>query len=344
MNDDTNQTKNCPQAIFLMGPTAIGKTDLAIELAEIYPIEIINVDSALVYKGMDIGTGKPSLLERKGIPHHLIDIRDPKQSYSAADFARDALSLMNEIVERQNIPLLVGGTMLYFRALQQGLSLLPSADPMIRAKLLEEANTQGWAAMHQRLTRIDPEAGNRIHPNDPQRIQRALEVYEISGTTMTDFFLEQKRTTSNCKDASQKRTIEEFNIQTFALIPVDRTELHLRIEKRFYKMLENGLVAEVEKLFQRGDLSDELPAVRSVGYRQIWSYLSGKCTYKNMVDYSIAATRQLAKRQLTWLRRYPNIKIIPCLENKPQNNLLGSIESMVHFAAKGSLGEMVPKI
>lgn len=281
-----------PPAIFLMGPTAAGKSAFAIELAQKIPAEIISVDSAMVYRGMDIGTGKPSLAERQGISHHLIDIRDPLETYSAAEFAKDAARLMTEITARGHIPLLVGGTMLYFRALQQGLSPLPSADPNIRDELLKEGQKIGWDAMHQRLAAIDPDSAARIHPNDPQRIQRALEVHAITGQPLSKLFNAQKTA----------EAIQNYTIHAFTLAPEERAFLHQKIAERFHQMLKAGFVAEVESLFKRGDLNPEMPSMRAVGYRQVWKYLEGECTVNEMTDKAIAATRQLAKRQLTWLR------------------------------------------
>lgn len=301
-------------AIFLMGPTAAGKSAFAIELAQQIPTEIISVDSAMVYRGMNIGTGKPTHAEMQGIPHHLIDIRDPRDTYSAAEFAQDASKLMAEITNRGRIPLLVGGTMLYFRALQQGLSHLPSADPKIRAALLREGEKIGWDVMHRRLAEVDPESATRIHPNDPQRIQRALEVYEITQKPMSKLF-----EISNEKSKS----IDDYQIHTFALSPPDRLVLHQKIEQRFHQMLEAGLVAEVEALFKRGDLTIDMPSMRAVGYRQVWGYLAGEYPYDEMVDKAIAATRQLAKRQLTWLRSLSDITWL-------SNTHLASCQTVIH--------------
>lgn len=306
-------------AIFLMGPTAAGKTDLAIELAGHLPIEIISVDSAMIYRGMDIGTGKPSSELQSEVPHHLMDIRDPWQSYSAADFVKDALQCMDDISKRGRIPCLVGGTMLYFRVLQQGLSPLPTSNPLIRAKLLEEARLQGSEKMHQRLRLIDPETANRIHPNDPQRIQRALEVYEISGRPLSSFFAE--------SDPIEKG-IKEYQLYHFALSPKDRAALHKSIEDRFHQMLEQGLVAEVKSLLELGNLNRELSSMRSVGYRQILGYLAGEYDYDQMVDKAISATRQLAKRQLTWLRNTFSCTWL-------QNNRLASLKSVIHCVSQG---------
>ncbi len=300
------------KAIFLMGPTAAGKSAFAIEIAHQIPAEIISVDSAMVYKGMNIGTGKPTLAERQGVPHHLIDIRDPKDTYSAAEFAGDARKLMAEITQRGKIPLLVGGTMLYFKALQQGLSALPSANPNVRAALLDEAQKIGWEAMHQRLAEIDPDSAARIHPNDPQRIQRALEVYKITGQKMSQLL-----------GARQVDLIGNYHIHAFVLSPTERHVLHQKIEQRFHQMLAAGFVAEVEDLFKRGDLNIHMPAMRAVGYRQVWGYLAGEYDYGEMVYKAIVATRQLAKRQLTWLRSLSDIIWL-------SNTHLASSQTVIH--------------
>uniref|UniRef100_A0A486XJ22 tRNA dimethylallyltransferase n=1 Tax=Rheinheimera sp. BAL341 TaxID=1708203 RepID=A0A486XJ22_9GAMM len=280
--------------IFLMGPTASGKTALATELYRHLPAELISVDSALIYRGMDIGTAKPTAAELAEAPHHLIDIRDPLQSYSAADFRTDALRLIAEIQHRGNIPILVGGTMLYFKALLEGISPLPAANAEIRAQLEREASEQGWAALHAELCRIDPVSGQRIHPNDPQRINRALEVYRISGRSLTEL-------------TAEKGEPFAFPVHQFAIAPEDRTVLHQRIALRFEQMLAAGFEQEVVKLKQRGDLFADLPSMRCVGYRQMWQYLDGELSYQHMTDQGIAATRQLAKRQLTWLRGWENL-------------------------------------
>lgn len=284
-----------PIVICLMGPTASGKTDLAVNLSEHFASEIINVDSAQIYQGMDIGSGKPSLQIRQKVPHHLMDFLDPKIPYNAAQFRHDAIACINEILERGKVPILVGGTMLYFKVLQQGLSSLPEANDALRKRLEAWADREGWAALHKALYQIDPLTANRIKPNDSQRIQRALEIAEITGKPMS-FWLSQPK--------ADPLPFEFLNI---ALIPVTtpRAVLHERILLRFDAMLENGLVAEVEKLFRRGDLNDSLPAIRSVGYRQVWQYLMGQLSYDEMHEKAVAATRQLAKRQLTWLRQWP---------------------------------------
>ena len=282
---------NLPSAIFLMGPTASGKTELAVQLAQRLDAEIISVDSALVYKGMDIGTAKPTLKERQGIPHYLIDILDPAESFSTGSFRKQALELMEDITKRGKIPLLVGGTMLYFNALYNGLATLPEANPDVRKLLDDELATVGKEAMHARLKRIDPESAERIHPNDPQRVQRALEVYELSGKPITQFF----------REAQQDQI--PFNKIKLIVAPQDRKLLHEKIAQRFRQMVDRGLVEEVRALYNRGDLTDALPSIRAVGYRQTWSYLQGEYDLDTMIERGIIATRQLAKRQFTWLRR-----------------------------------------
>jgi tRNA dimethylallyltransferase len=285
------QEQSLPPAIFLMGPTASGKSALAVQLALALDGEIISVDSALVYKGMDIGTAKPTIAERGGMPHHLIDILDPRETFSTGQFRTMALALMAEISKRKRIPILVGGTMLYFNALTNGLAVLPEANPEIRAQLDRDLEALGKEALHQRLAKIDPESAARIHPNDPQRIQRALEVYEISGKPLTSFF----------RDAQSKAI--PYRVIKLIIAPPDRKSLHEAIALRFRKMLAQGFMEEVEALYRRGDLSEKMPSIRAVGYRQIWSYLQGECDYETMTEKGIAATRQLAKRQFTWLRR-----------------------------------------
>lgn len=278
-----------PLAIFLMGPTASGKTDLAIRLRQTLPVEVISVDSALIYRGMDIGTAKPSKAELEAAPHRLIDIRDPAESYSVANFREDALREMAEITAQGKIPLLVGGTMLYYKGLLDGLSPLPSADPEIRAKIEAKAAACGWAALHQDLAKVDPVSAARINPNDSQRINRALEVFYISGKTMTELTAEQGEGVP-------------YEILQFAVAPQDRAVLHQRIEQRFHKMIELGFEDEVKRLFARGDLHAELPSIRCVGYRQMWEYLAGEISLDEAIYKGICATRQLAKRQITWLR------------------------------------------
>ena len=283
-----------PPAIFIIGPTASGKTGLAIKLMEHFPIELISVDSALVYKDMDIGTAKPTPEELEKAPHRLISFLDPSQPYSAADFRRDALREMAEITAKGKIPVLVGGTMLYYRALENGLADLPQADPIIRKKLADEAEEHGWDSLHKRLTQVDPEAGKRIHPNDQQRIQRALEVYELTGKALT----------THQKEA--KAVALPYRLLKIALIP-EREWVRNLAAVRFDKMLEEGFLDEVKALYGRDDLHFDLPAIRSVGYRQVWQYLDGKLDFDEMKERAIIATRQLAKRQMTWMRSEPNI-------------------------------------
>lgn len=278
-----------PPAIFIMGPTAAGKTDLALELAKRHPVEIISVDSALVYRGMDIGTAKPSAATLAAFPHHLVDILDPTEPYSAGSFRDDALTLMADITARGKIPLLVGGTMLYFKALQQGMAELPSADPVIRAKLDAESSEHGLAYLHQRLSEIDPVAAERIHKNDPQRLQRALEVYEITGKSLTELTAEQTYSLP-------------YTVTKLIIAPFDRAVLHKRIESRYRSMVADGFVEEVRALFEREDCHPQLPSIRAVGYRQAWSYLAGEYDEATFIYKAIVATRQMAKRQITWLR------------------------------------------
>jgi tRNA dimethylallyltransferase len=287
-----------PLAVFIMGPTATGKTDLAIALAELYPMDIISVDSAMVYRGMDIGSAKPDAATLQAAPHRLIDICDPAEAYSAGRFRDDAMREMADITVRGRIPLLVGGTMLYFRALQQGIADLPDADPEIRRRLSAEAAQHGWNALHRRLTEIDPESARRIHANDPQRIQRALEVFEISGQTLTEFWHQQSR---------QRLP---YRVLKIALMPPDRVELRKRIAQRFDTMLDQGLVDEVRRLYLRGDLTANMPSMRAVGYRQVWEWLEGRAEIDMMRDRAINATAQLAKRQMTWMRSEQDCNLI----------------------------------
>ncbi len=283
-----------PKVLTLMGPTASGKTALAIELVKEHNCEIISVDSALVYRGMDIGSAKPTATELELAPHRLIDIRDPLETYSAADFRTDALEEIADIVKMGKTPLLVGGTMLYFKALLEGLSPLPAADESMRADIVEEAQLHGWQQLHDELKRIDPVSADRIHPNDPQRLIRAIEVIRISGKTMTEL-------------TQIKSEPLPYEVVQFAISPKDRKLLHLSIEERFKLMLNQGFVEEVRTLRERGDLHLALPSMRCVGYRQCWQHLDGDYDYNTMVEKGVIATRQLAKRQLTWLRGWPEL-------------------------------------
>jgi tRNA dimethylallyltransferase len=288
---------NAPKAVFIMGPTCSGKTALAVECVKQLPCDIISVDSALVYRSMDIGTAKPDAETLRLAPHRLINLIEPDQAYSAAQFREDALRDMADITARGRIPLLVGGTMLYFRALQQGLSELPAAEPELRQRLEQEAAQHGWSHMHQRLAQVDPASAARIHPNDPQRIQRALEVYESTGQALSELWQQQESSPL------------PYDVIKIALLPANRDVLRERIAQRFRQMLELGLVDEVRALRARGDLNLAMPSMRSVGYRQVWEYLDGALTYETMVEKGITATRQLAKRQLTWLRKEPNCNV-----------------------------------
>lgn len=283
-----------PPAIFLMGPTAAGKTALAFKLCDLLPCEIISVDSALVYRGMDIGSAKPSPDELNKYPHRLIDIRDPSDAYSAADFRRDALREMASISAAGKIPLLVGGTMLYYKVLLEGLADMPAGDANIRRDIEERAEKLGWPALHAELVAVDPEVAARLHPNHSQRIQRALEVFYLTGKPMSSW------------QAEQKTSELPYRVVQMAISP-SREILHQRIALRFEQMLQQGFVEEVRTLFARGDLNADLPSIRAVGYQQVWNYLLGKIDEKDMLATGIAATRQLAKRQMTWLRKWEDL-------------------------------------
>ena len=280
---------NKAKIISLMGPTASGKTAFAMELYDKYPIDIISVDSALIYRGMDIGSAKPTKQEQQEYPHKLIDICDPAESYSAANFRHDAIEEIEKSLSNGRTPLLVGGTMLYFKALIEGLSPLPAADSEIRQQIEEKANKLGWQAIHEELKKVDPVSAQRIHPNDPQRLNRALEVYLISGKSLTEL-------------TQESGEALPYDIMQLAIMPEDRAELHQRIEQRFLQMLDQGFEDEVKTLMLRSDLHTNLPSIRCVGYRQMWEYLNGDISYDEMVFRGICATRQLAKRQITWLR------------------------------------------
>ncbi len=308
-------TTPLPAAIFLMGPTASGKTDVAMQLLASLPCEIISVDSAMIYRGMDIGTAKPSAEEQLSAPHRLIDILDPIERYSAADFRNDALREMAEITAVGRIPLLVGGTMLYYRTLQYGLSELPSANAEVRLRLEAQAAEMGWQWMHDRLTTIDPTAAARIHPNDPQRLQRALEVYEISGESMTALM------------AKQKQCEFPYRVTKLGLVPSDRQWLRDRVARRFDQMLGEGFVDEVAMLRENPALNLSLPSMRCVGYRQIWEYLNGLYDYDAMRDKGVSATRQLAKRQMTWLRSEQDLRVYDPLEEGMFERLLNFLKT-----------------
>ncbi len=285
-------------AFALLGPTASGKSRLALALADELPIEIVSVDSGQVYRGMDIGTAKPTPAEQRRVPHHLIDLVDPTEAYSAGRFRDDAIAAVEGVLARGRMPLLVGGTMLYYRALAHGLDALPAGDPRLRAEIVREAAAQGWPAMHAELARIDPESARRLAPNDSQRIERALEVYRATGKPL-----------SALQTAS--RAALPFRLTAFALMPEDRTALHARIAERFDAMLNGGLVEEVQALRQRYALRPGLPSMRCVGYRQVWGHLDGAYGRATLWEKGIAATRQLAKRQLTWLRSLAEVEPFP---------------------------------
>jgi len=297
MNKQSNKR---PLAVAIMGPTASGKTAAALAIARQVPCEIISVDSALVYRGMDIGTAKPSKDELAAVPHHLIDIIDPLDSYSVAQFRTDTLRLVADISARGKVPLLVGGTMLYYKGLADGLDDLPGADAALRAQLDEEAARIGWPAMHARLAQVDPETAARLKPADAQRIQRALEIHALSGRPMSELL------------AQREKEELPFGLASFALEPSERAWLHERIARRFDIMLDSGLLDEVGTLRARGDLHLGLPSIRCVGYRQAWEYLDGTIDYATMRETGIIATRQLCKRQLTWLRAMPERIVVDC--------------------------------
>jgi tRNA dimethylallyltransferase len=306
-----------PPAILIMGPTASGKSALAMDIARVLPVEIVSVDSAQIYRRMDVGTAKPDAAARAAVPHHLIDILDPHESYSAGRFRDDALVLMREISERRNIPLLVGGTMLYFRALLDGLNSLPEADPAVRIVIDGMAEEAGWPALHRELARVDPESAARVQPNDSQRIQRALEVFYITGRSMSELL---KR---------PKYVYIPYRMVRIALVPGDREALYLRIARRFEEMLELGLIGELRRLREEYGLEPRMPSMRCVGYRQAWAYLDGEYDLATLREKGIAATRQLAKRQLTWLRGMQGGTEFDCLAPDLARHV------MAHLASQG---------
>jgi tRNA dimethylallyltransferase len=302
MSDTVTDANEAPDAVCLMGPTCTGKTALALELAQRFPVEIVSVDSALVYRGMDIGTSKPTAAQLAAVPHHLIDICDPADPYSAGRFLRDALACIDAIRGRRRVPLLVGGTMLYYRALTHGLAPLPEADSAVRAALDMVARSTGWPALHAELAARDPVAASRIQPADAQRIQRALEVLQLTGERMSDL--------------QQQAEPPPVKLARFALVPVAREVLYQRINARFDDMMAAGLLDEVRALYARGNLDPDLPSLRAVGYRQLWSHLAGQCGLEEAVAAARQATRNLAKRQLTWLRADAGITWITALAER----------------------------
>lgn len=307
-----------PLVICLAGPTAAGKSASTLALAERWPLEIVNVDSATIYRGMDIGTAKPSAAEQALVPQHLLDILDPAQSYSAAEFRADALRLIGEITARGRIPLLAGGTMMYYKALRDGLDDLPQADPALRAELEARAARDGWPALHAELARLDPVTAARLAPNDSQRIQRALEICQLSGQPMSALLGRQRAAAGEADN----------RYLTISLEPSERAALHARIEQRFDAMLANGLLDEVRGLHARADLHPGLPSVRCVGYRQMWAHLDGEISLEDAREQGIAATRQLAKRQITWLRAMPDRIVIDCLGPDPAGAMLDHLEAL----------------
>ncbi len=314
-------------AVLLLGPTASGKSALAMQLAEKIPLEIVSVDSAQVYRGMDIGTAKPSAADRAAVPHHLIDIRDPSEPYSAAEFVWDATVAIREIRTRGKLPLLVGGTMLYAKALREGLSDLPSANAQVRTQIEAEARDLGWHALHARLATVDSPTAARLKPNDSQRIQRALEIYEATGTPMSTLL---------AGDKSPAMTLS-----TIALVPSDRAHLHQRIEQRFDAMLNSGLIEEARALHKRGDLLPDLPSMRCVGYRQAWRFIDGNCTFDEFRLAGIAATRQLAKRQMTWLRSMTEAVVIEPASATALNELAAVLDLKGRRLNQGNIDPFV---
>lgn len=322
-----------------MGPTAAGKTDLAIALAQHLPVDVISVDSAMVYKGMNIGSAKPSPEELAKVPHRLIDICDPAKPYSVADFCDNAEVEIQRSVANSRIPLLVGGTMMYFKALLDGLADMPASDASVRAAIAEEAERLGWPALHEQLMAVDPEYARQLHPNHSQRISRALEVYRLSGKTMGS--LREAQRLNQVDDAVL--LTNRFDVIQLALLPSERSVLHARIEKRFLQMLEQGFVDEVKQLHHRGDLHLDLPSMRAVGYRQVWHYLDAlekaneDYSYETMVHRGLVATRQLAKRQLTWLRAWPDLHRLPIDESMNGSTLQKNVEFILNFLSTRSI-------
>jgi tRNA dimethylallyltransferase len=311
------------QAILLMGPTGAGKSDLALALVAQFPLEIVSVDSAMVFRGLDIGTAKPAREIRARVPHHLIDLLDPAESYSAGQFVRDALNAMSDIRARGRVPLLTGGTMLYFHALLEGLADLPSAHEDMRREFEERAAREGWPALHTELARVDPKAASHIAPGDAQRIQRALEVFHATGSPISEL------------QAARTPFIERERVLRLVVAPRDREQLHERIERRLTDMMTQGFLAEVERLYRRNDLDRNRPAMRAVGYRQLWSHLAGECSLEEAVQRALTATRQLAKRQLTWLRHHQDADWCDPLESDVAAHMSRRVRQVLRVGARG---------
>ncbi len=343
LNEDKAQlsvTEHLPLAVCLMGPTAAGKTDLALSLTERMPFEIVSVDSALIYRGMDIGTAKPDKTLLARAPHRLIDIIEPSETYSVARFYQDALKEMQAITAAGKVPLLVGGTMMYYRIIQQGIANLPSADEQVREQILQEAAQHGWPYLHELLAKVDPESAQRIKPGDPQRLQRALEVYRVTGKTMTQIWQEQAQTTGKNRAAGYTENDADndsaglpalsYRFLNLSIAPQNRKELHERIAQRFDAMLANGFVEEVKTFYHDESIHAEMPSMRCVGYRQVWDYLDGNLSYDSMRERGIIATRQLAKRQLTWLRAWPNLYQLDTNDTKVLAKALKIVENAAY--------------
>lgn len=313
-----------------MGPTASGKTAVGLELARALPCEIVSVDSALVYKDMDIGTAKPDAPTLRAFPHHLVNVIEPHESYSAARFRDDALTAMREITERGNIPLLVGGTMLYFKALLEGMNELPEADPAIRLVIDTMARERGWPAVHAKLKEVDPATAERLEPTDAQRVQRALEIYYVTGKTMGELL------------QKPRYVYFPYNAIKIALVPGDRAVLHHRIEQRFDEMLDRGLVEEVRKLREEYALEASMPSMRCVGYRQVWQHLEGQLDRDELRSHGVAATRQLAKRQLTWLRSTPGLTLFDCLAEDLARGVLGHVREKLGISGEKRPSPSIP--
>jgi tRNA dimethylallyltransferase len=343
LNEDAELLKRAqslPLAICLMGPTAAGKTDLALALTQSLPCDIVSVDSALIYKGMDIGTAKPDKAFLDLAPHRLIDIIEPYESYSVAQFYQDAYREMRAISAAGRVPLLVGGTMMYYRIIQQGIAALPSADEQVRQQIAQQAEQHGWAFIHQLLAEVDPDSAARIKPTDPQRLQRALEVYRVTGKTMTQIWQDQQEATGKKTRGSYTESQDDswigglpplpYRFLNFSIAPQDRKLLHQRIAQRFDLMLAQGFVEEVRRFYEDEKMHSALPSMRCVGYRQVWDYLDGRLSFEEMRERGVIATRQLAKRQLTWLRSWPNLYQLETNDTKVLAKALKIVENAAY--------------